>query len=177
MQLKNIYQTTLVVFYLSFIKTINYNREAFLLDLQSVDWEMTISSARDGPNIMANKICDIFHSILDMHAQLKLRENTVKHAPSPWITPRIRNMIHERDRTKKRAGKDRSLWPKYKRLRNTVTSELRRVIESCFRNLIDENSDNPKEMWKTINKVLNKSQCSTTPRSIMYHSHHIENQK
>ena len=96
----------------------NFNREAFLLDLQSVVWEMTISSAGDDPNIMANKLCDTFHSILDMPAPLKIRKNTVKHAPSPWITPRIRNMIHERDRTKKRAEKDRSLWPKYKRLRN-----------------------------------------------------------
>ena len=85
----------------------NYSWEAFLLDLQSVDWEMTISSVGDDPNIMANKFCDIFHSILDMHAPLKIRKNTVKHAPSPWKTPRIRNMIHERDRTKKRAEKDR----------------------------------------------------------------------
>ena len=32
-------------------------------------------------------------------------------------------------------------------------------------------------MWKTINKVLNKSQCSTTPRSVMYEGQHIEKQK
>ena len=155
----------------------NYNREAFLLDLQTIDWEMIISTAGDEPNAMANKFCDIFHSILDMHAPLKIRKNTVKHAPSPWITPRIRNMIHERDRTKKQAEKDRSIWPKYKRLRNKVTSELRRAVECYFCNLIDENSNNPKEMWKTINRVLNKSQCSTTPRSVMYEGQPIEKQK
>ena len=86
-------------------------------------------------------------------------------------------MIHERDHTKKRAEKDRSLWPKYKRLRNKVTNELRRVIEGYFCNLIDENSNNPKEMWKTINKVLNKSLCSMTPRSVMYDGQQIEKQK
>ena len=32
-------------------------------------------------------------------------------------------------------------------------------------------------MWKTINKVLNKSQCSTTPRSVIYDGQHIEKQK
>ena len=87
------------------------------------------------------------------------------------------HLIHERDRTMKRAEKDPSLWPKYKRLRNKVTSELRRVIETYFCNLIDENSNNAKEMWTTINKVLNKSQCSTTPRSVMYDGQHIEKQK
>ena len=32
-------------------------------------------------------------------------------------------------------------------------------------------------MWKTINKVLNKSQCCKTPRSVMYEGQHIEKQK
>ena len=155
----------------------NYNREAFLLALQSIDWEMAISSACDVPNIMANKFCELFHSILDVHAPLKIQKNTLRHAPSPWITPSIRNMIHERDRTKKRAEKDRSLWPQYKRLRNKVTSELRRAVENNFCNLIEENSNSPKEMWKTINKVLNKSQCSTTPRSVIYEGQLIEKQK
>ena len=87
----------------------NYNREAFLLDLQSIDWKMAISTACSDPNIMASKFCELFHSILDVHAPLKIRKKYIE-------TPRIRNMIHERDRTKKRAEKDRSLWPQYKRL-------------------------------------------------------------
>ena len=49
-----------------------YNWEAFLLDLQGVDWEMAISTARDDPNIMANKFCDLFHSILDALAPIKI---------------------------------------------------------------------------------------------------------
>ena len=32
----------------------NYDREAFLFDLQSVDWEMATSTAWDDPNVMAN---------------------------------------------------------------------------------------------------------------------------
>ena len=117
----------------------NYNREAFLLDLQSINWEMALSTACDDPNIMANKFYKLFHSILDVHAPLNIRKSTLRHPPSPWITPCIRNMIHERDQTKKRAEKDRSLWPKYKRLGNRVTSELQRAVENYFCNLIDEN--------------------------------------
>ena len=58
-----------------------------------------------------------------------------------------------------------------------MTSELRRAVEGHYRSLIDENSNNPKEMWKTINKVLNKNQCSTTPRSVMYEGQLVEKQK
>ena len=155
----------------------NYDREAFLFDLQSVDWEMATSTAWDDPNVMANNFYDLFHSILDVHAPLKTRKGIARHAPSPWITPRIKNLIRERDRAKKKAEKDRSIWPEYKRLRNRVTSELRRSVEGHYRSLIDENSNNPKEMWKTINKVLNKNQCSTTPRSVMYKGQLVEKQK
>ena len=86
-------------------------------------------------------------------------------------------MIHERDRIKKRAEKDRSLWPQYKRLRKKVTNELRKAVEGYVCYLIYESSNNPKEMWRTIDKVLSKSQCSTTPISIMYKDQLIEKQK
>ena len=42
---------------------------------------------------------------------------------------------------------------------------------------MDENSRNPKEMWGKINKVLNKNQCSTTPRSIKHEGQLVEKQK
>ena len=119
---------------------------------------------------MASNFYDLFHPILDVHAPLKTRKGI-------WITPRIKNLIRERDRAKRKAEKDRSIWPEYKRLRNRVTSELRRAVEGYYRSLIDENSSNPKEMWKTINKVLNKNQCSTAPASVMYEGKLIEKQK
>ena len=93
--------------------------------------------------------------------QRKTRKHTTVHAPSPWITPHIKNLICERDRAKRKAERDQSIWPQYKRLRNRVNSELRRSVETYYQNLIDENSNNPKEMWKTINKVLNKNQIPT----------------
>ena len=55
-------------------------------------------------------------------------------------------MIRERDRAKRKAEKDRSIWPEYKRLRNRVTSELRRAVGTN-----DLESDKtPKEIAKDI---------------------------
>ena len=45
---------------------------------------------------------------------------------------------------------------------NKVTKEIKVAIETHYRGLIEENKDNPKKMWKTINKVLNKSSQSIT---------------
>ena len=137
---------------------------------------MATSTAWDDPNVTASNFCDLFHLILDVHAPLKTRKGLARHAPSPWITPRIKNLIRERDRAKKKVEKDRSIWPEYKRLRNRVTSKLRSAVEGFYSSLIDENSSNPREMWKTINKVLNKNQFSTTPRSVMCEGQLVEMQ-
>ena len=143
----------------------------------SVDWEMATSATWDDHNIIANNFYDLFHSILDEHAPLKIWKGITRHAPSPWISPCIKNLIHGRDRAKKRAEKDRSMWPEYKGLRNRVTSELRRTVQGYYRTMIDENFNNPREMWKTINKVLNKNEGSTTPKFVMFEGQLVEKQK
>ena len=152
----------------------NYDREAFLSDLQSINWEMATPTTLGDPNILANNFHDLFHSILDVHAPLKTRKHTTVHAPSHWITPYIKNLIYERVRAKRKAERDQSIRPEYKRLRNRVTSELRRGVETYYQNLLDENSNNPKKMRKTINKGLNKNQHSTTPKFVMFEGQSIE---
>ena len=63
---------------------------------------MATSTAWDDSNVMAGNSYDLFHSILDVYVLLKRQKG-----PSPWITPRIKNSIRERDLAKKKAGKDR----------------------------------------------------------------------
>ena len=63
---------------------------------------MAASTAWDDPNVMASNFHDLFHSILDVHAPLKKRIRITRHVPSPWITPRIKNLISDRDRAKKK---------------------------------------------------------------------------
>eukprot|EP00794_Sanderia_malayensis_P004431 gene4431-5023_t len=154
----------------------NYDRDAFLRHLRNMDWDLASPTTWDDPNFKANKFFDLFNSILDVHAPLIIRKSIARHAPSPWITPRIKDLIRERDHAKRKAEKDHSIWPKYKRLRNKVTGELRMAVENYYRNSIDENANNPKMMWKTINKVLNKDQNSTTPRAVMYEGQLVEKQ-
>ena len=170
-------QVTRKQFKTEFCSMRNYDRKAFLLNLQNVDWEMAKSTAWDDSNVMTSNFYDLFHSILDVHAPLKKRKGVTRHTPSPWMTARIKNLIRDRDQAKKKVGKNRSIWPEHKHLRNRVTSELRRPVEGHYRSLIDENFSNPKEMWKTISKLLNKTKCSTTPRSVIYEGQLVEDEK
>ena len=61
-----------------------------------------------------------------------------------------------------RATNDSTLCPQYKVLRNKVTNELRNCVQQYYHTVIEENSSDPKEMWRTINKVLNKDAPSTS---------------
>ena len=54
----------------------------------------------------------------------------------------------------------------YKQLRNKVTKEIKVAVQSHYHGLINENKDNPKKMWHTINMVLEKSSKSTMPASL-----------
>ena len=81
---------------------------------------------------------------------------------------RNKSLIKERDLAKKRSENDVSYWSDYKKLRNKVTSELRARIQEYYHNLIDETQNNPKAMWKTINKVLHNNSNNTVTQSILF---------
>ena len=108
---------------------------------------------------MADTFSCIFSSVLDVHAPLKRRRISKKS--TPWITPKVKQLMRERDQLKTRATIDSTLWPRYKALRNKVTYELRNCVQQYYHAIIEENSNDPKEMWRAINKVLNKDSPSS----------------
>ena len=108
---------------------------------------------------MADTFSCIFSSVLDVHAPLKRRRISKKS--TPWITPKVKQLMRERDQLKTRATNDSTLWPRYKALRNKVTYELRNCVQQYYHAIIEENSNDPKEMWRAINKVLNKDSPSS----------------
>ncbi len=65
--------------------------------------------------------------------------------------------MQKRDILKQVAEKSNEKWPTYKKLHNQVTKEIRSTVTNYYHGLIDENMGNPKKMWKTINKVLDKN--------------------
>ena len=80
----------------------------------------------------------------------------------------------ERDRIKRKAERDPALWPRYKQLRNRVTSQLKKAAVSYYSNMIDDNSNNPKGMWKIINKILDKRSNYSPPLLIIHEGQRVE---
>ena len=70
----------------------NYNRNSFIKDLQSIDWEIATSAASDYPYRMVGSFYDLFLAVLDVHAPLKIRKIMTRHAHAPWISQGIKNL-------------------------------------------------------------------------------------
>ena len=82
--------------------------------------------------------------------------------------------MREHGQLKTRAAEDNTLWPRYKVLRNKVTYELRNCVQQYYHTIIEENSSDPKEMWKTINKVLNKGNPSTSFTAVNFQGQRLD---
>ena len=74
--------------------------------------------------------------------------------------------METRDRLKEIAAKSPEVWSAYPSQRNSVTKEVRHSIRDYYEGLIEKNKGDPKNMWKTINRVLDRDIKSTAVSSI-----------
>ena len=58
------------------------------------------------------------------------------------------------------------MWSAYTRQRNRVAKEIRYSIRDYYEGLIEKNKGDPKKMWETINRVLDRDMKSTAVSSI-----------
>ena len=61
-----------------------------------------------------------------------------------------------RDRLKVKVEKSHEVWSAYRKIRNQVAKKIRISIRDYYNGLIEENIRDPKKIWRTINKVLDK---------------------
>ena len=92
---------------------------------------------------------------------------TIRPNDPPWITSHIRLLILKRKLTyrKFKKSKQNHHWTKYKTLRNTVISELRKSKQEYFEKLDRELSSddcNSKTFWKTSKQIFNNDKTSTS---------------
>ena len=72
------------------------------------------------------------------------------------MSGQIKKTMHQRDyqlRTLRQSNKDED-WKLYRLLQNRVTLQIRKAKCNYNERFIQDNSDNPKNFWKNINKIL-----------------------
>ena len=128
----------------------HYSSENFVTDLHEASWEKVDTS------LTVDEAWIAFAETLNATAD--------KHAPLPWLTCEIRELMRKRDFHHKRAQKQKSTeeWVKYKELRNKTTRFIRNAKQDYYSNLIEENKKNSSKLWKTLKSVIaTKSKTST----------------
>ena len=135
----------------------HFNAENFISDLQDQRWDSC-----DG-DVSVDKKWEtwkaLFLRVLDKHAPIRIK-NVRNKSNVPWLTSSIKLQIRERDRLKLFAIKNNSAyyWNAYKLSRNRVTQALREAKSAYYKRQFVSVTKNPKQAWKSVNKILNRKQ-------------------
>ena len=153
----------------------NFDRENFLLDLISIDWDRVIDTDRNDTNECFNRFQASINPLIDKYLPLKkLSKKEVKNHFKPWITVGIRNSIKRREKLYKKYIKAKDQESKntyhsqYKELRNLIVNISRQSKKNHFQTLFSQNVNNLKSTWKGIRQIINiKSKDNNSPNAIM----------
>ena len=132
----------------------SFNIVEFHRDLEHQSWSELKTTKDTNEMWLAWK--NMFLSVVDKHAPMKskrIRSNNV-----PWVTNEIKDIIHERDKMKRKFidTKNKDFWYAYKTLRNKVTIELLNTKRAYYNNEIEKQKGDPKRTWKKINQFIDK---------------------
>ena len=131
----------------------NYNKEIFQERLTQADWtflqnDLTVQEQWD-------KWLNNIHDILNVMCPSKTFK--ISQIKQPWITPRLIELIKDKDKVLKNAKKHKDkpeLWVEAKRFRNACTNRLRKARADYIKDQLVTHSNNQKKFWNHIQNVL-----------------------
>ena len=109
---------------------------------------------------------NVFTSIADKHAPLRTRKVRSKHAP--WLTNEIKKQMNHQDYLKQKATqtKSRHFYEAYKVARNKTNKMVEKAKSRHFQHTINNNSNDPKQLWKGVNLIRGKGSKTTNITSL-----------
>ena len=132
------------------------DNDDFRDDLLNAPWEHVLNcqDVNDAWSIWHST----FMSIINHHAPMKSKR--IRGNALPWLDGEIIQLMRQRDRAHKIAKRSGSQnnWDVYKKLRNSVTEQIRSKKSEHFTSTIEENKGNSSVMWKKLKEVLPNKQ-------------------
>ena len=142
----------------------NFDSASFRNDIWLQNWDEI--RAHDNPNDMWHVWKNIFNSVVERHAPLCTKR--IRASKSPWITPYLKQRMHDRDILKIKAfsSNDPADWHAFKRTRNIVNTEIKHAKEMYYTSAFHENKSNSKKTWNIINELTSRKQHSSHVKEI-----------
>ena len=87
-----------------------------------------------------------------------MRSKRVGASKSPWITPYLKQRMHERDIARLNAirSSDAVAWLNYKQCRNSVNNAIRQAKKSYYSKALHDNEGNSRMTWRVINDLTSR---------------------
>ena len=128
------------------------NHESFRNSIDYLSWD--IMNIYDDPNVKLSIWEQLFTPI--MNHFFPVRRKRIRKNTHPWINRDILSLMRVRDQARRRAWKTKSEddFSAYKRLRDRVTSSLRKAKLDYFQRELDGCKCDPKSFWKLMKNVL-----------------------
>ena len=142
----------------------NFDRQSFRNDISFQSWDSV--NAFFDPNEMWQEWKHAFLAIANKHAPLRTKR--VRARISPWITSRIKGLMHTRDILKIKAIMLNAPtdWMLYKRQRNLTNKEIRLTKQGYYQNSFKEHTDDSRKTWQTINELTAGKSGKTSVTSL-----------
>ena len=141
----------------------NFNKEAFLADLDAVNWSAILVCSDD-----IKVIVDKFMRTLPLLRHAASIERRVSEKYSPWLSPDLKALFRTRDRIKNAVVRAKSeiLMNAYRQVRNQANNMTSRLKKEYFTKKLNECEGDLRQTWLTINKLVNKRSKSTEIQSL-----------
>ena len=133
----------------------HFDQDQFLLDLECQPWFLL--SMYDNPNDAMDFFNKHFEKVLNRHAPKKTKRVKLDLQPN-WFTKEIDEAGKKRKFRKKRNDMDN-----YKFWRNRTKTLILQSKKSLYSDSINNNRRNPKQLWKNLHDLTNKSKINQSP--------------
>ena len=145
----------------------NYKKfeiQRFLDDVKRVAQNF---DCEDNLQVLWSNFRNKFIEVSDKHAPFVTRR--LKNRMNPWITHEIVKLMYRRDHVKQKAVKSKcqTKWNEYRKLRNQVTMQIRTEKNKYYLQQSNQCANNPKSVWKFLNKVINNKNMIPPPNDLL----------
>ena len=110
----------------------------------------------------------LFINILDEVSPIK--HVRIKNRTEPWMNSMILELIRERDRLLYKSNKNKGnkeLRKEFNSIRNKVQHEIRKAKTNFFKDKIEKNKDNPKNLWKQLKSLGYSSKSKNNSKIVL----------
>jgi hypothetical protein len=144
----------------------HFSKESFLNDIMKYDLLTNVSFDDNMIIEKWSKFKDMFIKKSEKHAPVKTQR--LKNRNNTWIDHEITKLMYRRDYFKQLSVKNKckDAKNKYRILKNEVSNKTIQAKAVYNKKVADECLDDPKKLWKFLNKVVQTKDHSNPPPEI-----------